>query len=134
MPYCTGQDLIDNFGEAELIQLTDNAGTGVINADALNKAIGRADSKIDRYLAGRSDLPLLAGSVVDLACDIARYYLHATSVPDLVKDRFNDAVKELRQMAAREIAVVDAGGNENPTSAAVVMVTAPSIFGRTCDY
>lgn len=130
MPYCTPQDLIDEFGEAELIQLTDEAGLGVIGTEAVDKAIARADRKINRYLAGRNDLPLASDDVVDLACDITRYYLYANQVTELVKERFHDAIKELEKMAARKIAVVDTNGTEAIESATVEMASSTSVFGR----
>jgi phage gp36-like protein len=128
--YCTQQDLIDEFGEAELIQLTDEAGLGVIGAEAVEKAIARADRKINRYLAGRNELPLTSDDVVDLACDITRYYLYANQVTELVKERFHDAIKELEKMAARKIAVVDTAGTDAPESATVEMMSSASVFGR----
>lgn len=130
MSYCTQQDLIDEFGEAELIQLTDEAGLGVIGVEAVDKAIARADRKINRYLAGRNELPLASDDVVDLACDITRYYLYANQVTELVKERFHDAVKELEKMAARKIAVVDTAGTDAPESATVEMMSSASVFGR----
>jgi phage gp36-like protein len=130
MSYCTLHDLIDEFTEAELIQLTDEANLGVIDATAVDKAIARADRKINRYLAGRNDLPLAGDEVVDLACDITRYYLYANQVTELVKERFNDAVKELEKMAARKIAVVDTTGTEAAENATVEMSSSASIFGR----
>lgn len=130
MSYCTLQDLIDEFTEAELIQLTDITGADAVDVTAVNKAIARADRKINRYLAGRNDLPLAGDEVVDLACDIARYYLYADKVPDLIKDRFNDAIKELEKMAARKIAVTDTAGAEATESAVVEMMSSTSVFGR----
>ncbi|MEF3074121.1 DUF1320 domain-containing protein [Methylobacter sp. Wu1] len=130
MAYCTQQDLIDEFGEAELIQLTDEEGLGVIGTAAVEKAIARADRKINRYLAGRNELPLASDDVVDLACDITRYYLYANQVTELVKERFHDAIKELEKMAARKIAVVDTAGTDAPESATVEMISSASVFGR----
>lgn len=131
MPYCTLQDLKDEFGETELIQLTDEAGAGVVNSVTIDKAIARADRKINRYLASRADLPLSADDMVDLACDITRYYLFADGAPEIVKDRFNDAVKELEKMANRKIAVADTAGSvQEPTSEDVIFQSAPTVFGR----
>lgn len=130
MSYCTLQDLIDEFTEAELIQLTDITGADAVDVIAINKAIARADRKINRYLAGRNDLPLAGDEVVDLACDIARYYLYADKVPELIKDRFNDAIKELEKMAARKIAVTDTAGTQPADKAVVTMQSSASVFGR----
>lgn len=131
MPYCSLQDLIDEFGETELIQLTDEVGSGAINTATIDKAVARADRKINRYLASRADLPLANDDIVDLACDIARYYLFANGAPEIVKDRFSDAVKELEKMANRKIAVADTAGSvPEPASADITFQSAPSVFGR----
>jgi phage gp36-like protein len=135
MSYCTLQDLIDEFTEAELIQLTDEAGAGVVDTVTVDKAIARADRTINRYLAGRNELPLADDEVVDLACDIARYYLYADQVPAHVQKRFDDAVKALEKMEARKIAVVDTAGTEATESAAAPeMESSVSVFGRSGDW
>jgi phage gp36-like protein len=130
MPYCTLQDLIDEFTEAELIQLTDEAGLGVVDTAAINKAIARADRDINRYLAGRKALPLTGDTVVDLACDITRYYLYVNQVPSHVETRYNNAIKKLKEMAASEMSVVDTAGAEAIESAKVEMESGASVFSR----
>ena len=41
----TRQDLIDRFGEDELVLLTDREGRGVINDEVLNRAIEDAEAE-----------------------------------------------------------------------------------------
>jgi phage gp36-like protein len=135
MSYCTLQDLIDEFTEAELVQLTDETGDGEIDTVPVDKAIARADRTINRYLAGRNELPLANDEVVDLACDIARYYLYADQAPSHIQKRYDDAVKALEKMAARKIAVVDTAGTEAAESAAVPeMSSSASVFGRSGEW
>lgn len=131
MPYCTLQNLLVEFGEAELIQLTDADNAGVVDTVAVDKALARADRKINRYLSARNRLPLDADDVVDLACDIARYYLYDNAVPELVKERFNDAIKELEKMAAGKIAVVDsAGATATESGVSIELSSSASVFAR----
>lgn len=130
MTYCTKQDLVDEFTEAELIQLTDVSGLGVVDDTAVEKAIARADRKINRYLGGSNELPVDNDSVTDLACDIARYYLYADSVPELVEKRFYDALKELEKIAARLLALSDSSGAETVGEAALEFSSSTSVFGR----
>jgi phage gp36-like protein len=131
MSYCTQQNLTDEFTEAELIQLTDAAGLGVINTVVVDRAIARADREINRYLSGRNDLPLAGDDVVDLACDIARYHLYVNGVPDHVKKRYDDAIKALAAMAKRELGVVDTTGTGATESGSIAeMVSSPSVFSR----
>jgi len=130
MSYCTKQDLIDEGWEAELIQLTDQDGTGQIDDVTLGKSIARADSVINRYLGGRTDLPLLASEVVDLACDIARYFLYGNQMIDVIEKRYNGALDQLKLMAKRELAIVDADGQTDTVDAVVTFQSNTSVFGR----
>ena len=55
MRYATQKDMIDRFGEEDLITLTDRADrakppTGKIDAKVLNKALSDAADLIDGYL------------------------------------------------------------------------------------
>jgi phage gp36-like protein len=137
MPYCAKQDLIDRFGEGELIQLTDRTGAGVINDTVLNRAINDADGEINGYLASRYDLPL-AGTppVLTLkACDIARYYLYDEAVPDVVKERYASAIRWLELVAVGKITLgLDTDGAEITSAGLPEMQSAGSVFGRDNRY
>lgn len=131
MAYCTLQNLIDEFGERELIQLTDRSHAGVVDQDVLDRALQRADRTIHRYLGGRQALPVDADDVVDLACDITRYYLFSVAPPDEVRTRFEDAVKQLEKMAKGLLAVTDTAGQPAASAGeAAQMVSGGHVFGR----
>ncbi|WP_275100146.1 gp436 family protein [Sedimenticola hydrogenitrophicus] len=105
MPYATTQDLIDRFAEAELIQLTDRTGAGVIDTDVLDRALVDADGEIDGYLSGRYALPLAAVPpvLVRVACDITRYHLYDDAVVDQVRTRYEDARRYLESVATGKV-------------------------------
>jgi phage gp36-like protein len=135
--YCTKQNLIDRFGEGELIQLTDRTGAGVINDTVLNQAIGDADGEINGYLAGRYDLPLASVPPVLVlkACDIARFYLYDEAVPDIVKTRYENAIAWLKGVAKGDISLgLDTGSAEIVSSGSPEMQSAGSVFGRDNSY
>src|SRR3546814_7856245 len=77
MLYASVQDLINRFTEAELIQVTDETGTGVVDQARVDQALAAASATIDSYLRPRYRLPLASVPVrlIDLACDIARFLL-----------------------------------------------------------
>jgi phage gp36-like protein len=132
--YCTLQHLIDEFGETELIQLTDRSNAGLVDQDVLDRALQRADRTINRYLGGRSELPVGTDEVVDLACDITRYYLYTSAPPDAVRMRFEDAIRQLEKLAKGVLAVVDtAGAAAAPAGDAAQMVSGGHVFGRADD-
>ena len=100
--YATQADLETRFGSEELAQLSDRAGGTVIEAAVVARAIADAEAEIDGYLAGRYALPLASVPAVlgRIACDIARYRLYDDRVTEAVRKRYEDAVRDLRALAA----------------------------------
>jgi phage gp36-like protein len=102
--YTTPQALIDAFGEAELIELTDRADPRANDVDLAiaQGACDRAAAEIDAALAGRYSLPLAAipELLKYLALDLARYYLHEREPSPLVKARFDSARETLRELGS----------------------------------
>lgn len=106
----TSQDLIDRFGERELIQLTNEQPRedSVIDLAVVTPAISDAVGKVASYLrpVGLVGVDALGNVIYKhsddvpseltrATCDIARYYLHDNSVIETVETRFNDAIKWL---------------------------------------
>ena len=110
--YCTSQDLIDRYGEEELIQLTDRTGTGAIDQSVLDQAIADAAAEIDAHLAFRYELPLteVPAALTRIACEITRYQLYDDAPLDAVKDRYDNALRFLRSVAKGEIRLVQQSG------------------------
>ena len=109
MSYCTLQDLIDEFGEDELIRLTDRVGAGVVDQTVVDRATARADRTINRYLV-RANLPLASDDVVDLACDIARFFLYDDQPTTTVSDRYDRAIEQLKAMARGDVGLASTTG------------------------
>jgi phage gp36-like protein len=102
MSYCTPQDLIDRFGEQELIQLTDLNRTRQIGQVVLNQAMVDADSEIDSFLRLRYSLPLLTipTELIAIACDITRYRLMREGATEAVAKRYELAVSFLKNLSS----------------------------------
>lgn len=138
MAYCTKQDLIDRFGEAELIQLTDRpdpatgATTGAIVDSVLNQAIADADAEINGYLA-KYTLPLatVPTVLVRSACDLARYFLMDDAATAQATKRYEAVLKFLREVGKGAISLgVDASGNKPTPNDGAVMESGGRVFGR----
>ncbi|GIX17702.1 MAG: hypothetical protein KatS3mg119_1888 [Rhodothalassiaceae bacterium] len=101
--YAQLQDLIDRVGAREITELTDRADppAGAIDASVAERALADADAEIDGYLAARYDLPLspVPAVLTRLATDIARYRLWDDRAPEEVRQRYEDAVRLLREIA-----------------------------------
>lgn len=110
MTYATQQDLIDRFSQAELAQLTDPAAGTTIDPVPVARALADADAEVDSYLGARYSLPLanVPTVLVRVAADIARYRLWDQAAPDLVKDRYREAVKLLQSLARGETVLAGA--------------------------
>lgn len=129
MGYATKQNLIDRFGEKELIELTDRAtpAAGAIDDQVLGRALADADARINAFLAPRYTLPIdpVPASLEPVACDIARYYLYEDRVTDQVKRRYDDAVAFLKAVANGTADIGVSTGNQAPASSGGPQVSAP---------
>jgi len=119
--YAVKQDMIDRFGETELVQLTnkDNNAATSIDDPALEQALIDASAEIDGYLSGRYALPLANVPQVlkRNACDIARYHLYDDRVTEQVAKRYESTVAYLRSVGKGDISLgLDAA--EQPAAAA----------------
>ncbi|SFK92267.1 Mu-like prophage protein gp36 [Nitrosomonas aestuarii] len=115
MAYCTQQDMVDRFGNNDLVELTDRTQLGEIDVAVLNAAIADATGDIDMYLSIRYTLPLAVVPAVltRLCCDIALFYLHGSTVTDAVSDRHGAAIDLLQSIAkgTTDLAVGEASGD-----------------------
>lgn len=122
--YAIRQDMIDRFGEPEILQLTDRLDppVGAIDDTVLNEALDDADGMVDSYLAGRYALPLASVPKIlkRYACDIARFFLWKDNAGETVRRAYEDAQKFLKAVASGSVSLgldaanqpvaVDAGG------------------------
>lgn len=132
MAYCTRQNLIDRYGEEELIQLTDRANIGQIDDAVLDQAIADAAAEIDGYLSARYTLPLgsVPAALTRVAADIARYDLYSSVAPEHVRQRYEDARRFLEQIAAGRVQL-GAGGVEPPSTSSLADIQSGGrVFGR----
>lgn len=117
LAYATLTDMVNRFGEVEMIQLTDVENTGSVNADAVGRALDDAQAFADTQLGLVYQLPLLGCALPPtspgadpvyvvppvlkrMVCDLARYYLmpnldekHAAAL------RVADVRKDLKAIA-----------------------------------
>jgi len=133
MTYCVKQDLIDRYGQEELIQLTDRANAGVIDDTVLDQAIADADSLIDGYLASRYSLPLsdVPVSLVRVAAALTRYFLYTEAATDQVEKAHDQAIAWLKDVARGTVnlGLSATNGKPNPADSAQVD-SAGTVFGR----
>lgn len=131
MSYASQQDLIDRYGEAQLIQLTDRADppAGAIDPDEVARALSFAAALIESLVSARYTVPLspVPPMVVEVACDLARYRLYGEAPTDEVRRRYDDALRWLHDVQA---ARADLGGaaQNAPASGGVQYSAADRVF------
>lgn len=134
MQYATVQDMIDRFGEPEMIQLTDPADQAAVQPARIQLKLDDAHALADGYLGRVYALPLAgcakpvgAGLVdyvpppqlVRIVCDVARYYLYDDLAPESeVYRRFKTATAELQAIADGKAVLVCPWGGEPGVPAA----------------
>lgn len=132
MQYAIVQDLIDRFGERELIQLTDPVDQAAVQAGRAQRALDDAHALADGLLSRVYQLPLAGCArpapqpddphalewvappqLTRIVCDLARYYLYDDLAPDnAVAQRYKQARAELDQIAAGEATLTCPWGGE----------------------
>ncbi len=118
MSYCSYDNLIDNFGETELIQLTDRDNTGGIGYAVLDAAMARADRHIDSFIVAYLPLDNVPERFADIACDFTRYFLYKDACTDEVNKRFAAGEKYLEGIRDGKYPIgPDSGGAVDAKSA-----------------
>jgi phage gp36-like protein len=127
MSYCTEAQLVERYGSAMLIALTDRAPvpTGTIDATVVARALADTDALIDGYLARRYALPLTVAQplLTDLALSIAIWKLHLAQPDPKIEADFNAAIKTLAAVSLGTIALTAAGVEAPGTGGTGVQVT-----------
>jgi len=135
MPYCTQDDLLKLVPELELAQITAEEGD-VPDAGVVTAAIAQADAEIDAYLAVRYHLPLpeTPARVKFLAVDMVLYHLYSrrSVVPEVRRQKYEDAVAFLKLVGAGKAEIVGAAGVEMSGDAQEVteITSAARVFTR----
>jgi len=137
MPYASQQDLIDRFGELEIIQLTDrdNVPPEAIGTDVVDRALADADALIDSYLAAHYALPLSSAppSLVKAAADIARFYLWGDRADPkgAIRAAHDDAVRWLERLSKGLVSLEIDGASPPPAPTGDARVSGSTpVFSR----
>lgn len=121
MTYAVLQDLVDRFGELEIVQLTDRVHRppSTVDETVVGRALGDADALIDGYVGKVYALPLavVPPVLVKMAADIARYFLHgkAADKEGAVARAHGEALSWLKDVS-RGIVQLDVGGEVPPAA------------------
>lgn len=129
MSYCTYADLVNAFGENEILQLSDRDRDGLPDDGVIEEAISFANAHIDGYLREQYSTPIPnpPRNLVGFACDFARYRLYQDQPTELVTERYNAGCFWLKDVA-RGLVQLDVVSS--PTVASIAYSTKTPIFTR----
>ena len=127
MPYCAQTDLEEQLSPEELIELTDDAGAGAVDASIVSRAIADADAEIDSYCGSRYSLPFSPVPVMvrKLSVDVAIYNLYTRrailKMPEERQKRYDNAIRFLRDISKGLISLgADAPAQANTSDMASI--------------
>ena len=130
MSYATQQDIVDRYGSNLLLTVADRDRDGIVDVDAVQRALDDSDTVINAHLSEYYALPLadVPPLLVALAVDMAVYKL-AELPTDEMRNRYSDALKLLASIATGKLKLGVAP--QPPTSGqGATLVAPPRLFGR----
>lgn len=134
MAYCTQSDILERLPEETLIQLTDDAEVGQVEASVVARAIADADAEIDGYLGARHAVPLSPAPplVAKIAVELAIYHLFSRrgGAPEEWRQRYEDNRRLLESVAKGLVSLGVADPQGTPMPEAPQIDSAPRVFSR----
>lgn len=135
MAYATTQDIIDRYGEDQLLVLADRDGDGRADQAVTSRALADADSEIDLHVGTRYDLPLavVPSVLVQVAVDIAVYRMCPSDalVTEEIRTRYTDARATLKAIAKGDVSLGPTPERSGGQASSPALVSGrPRVFGR----
>lgn len=148
MAYSTQTDIEKTIPLTRIQELTDDANGTVVDTDVLDEQIAFADSFIDNHLRGKHTVPLTSPptTVRKWSVILTIVYLYDRridlAVPETLKDRFEQTVKELENVRDNNLMIDDSSSiantagiyKSNKTSSSRIFTTNDSESGVLDKY
>lgn len=136
MPYCTQTDITDiELTQAELIQLTDDEKSGVVNTARVVAAIAKADAEIDGYCQERYAVPFspVPAEIKFLSATLAHYWLarRRQSVTNSILDKYTKALSRLKAISEGAYRLNGATQQDTSGIGSTIEGTAVQTFSRS---
>lgn len=124
MSYASLASLNAQFGDREVIALTDRDLDGIPDQDVLDDALAAADNLIDSYIGRRYPVPLVdvPKLITTIAGTVLRYNLSGAGVTetDPARNRYRDAIKLLESIRDGDLHLgPDTAGDPTAQSSAI---------------
>ena len=135
MAYSTQADILEQLDNTTLIQLTDDAGAGTVDADVVTRAIADADAEIDGYCGKRYDVPFSTVPAIirkfSVAIAIKNLFARRRGAPDARRQDYEDAIAFLRDVSNGKATLGEDDPADTPQSSHTPEIeSADRIFSR----
>lgn len=132
--YCSQADILERLPEETLIQLTEDAGAGTVDAAVVARAIEDADAEIDGYLGSRHQVPLspVPALVRKISVELAVYHLFSRrgGAPEEWRQRYEDNRRLLENVAKGLVTLGQSDPAGTPAPSPAQVESQPRIFSR----
>jgi phage gp36-like protein len=132
--YATQQDMIDRYGDDDLIIAADHDGDGVADAAVVTQGLSDATDLINSYVGKRETLPLATVPAVlkRLCVDIALYLMSKPpAITEEKRKRYDDAVKLLQAISDGKVSLgISASGEPAVTTGGASFTAKDRLFKR----
>ncbi len=104
MAYSTQAEIEKAIPQTNLVQLTDDAGSGTVDTAIVTEAITWADDLIDSHLRAKYTVPLSAAPSIikTISVDLSVFFLYRrrfeTELPEGIEERYQKATKLLEKI------------------------------------
>jgi len=135
MAYSTLADILERLPEEVLVRLTDDADQGQVDTAVVERAIADADAEIDGYVGTRYSVPLspVPDLVRKLSVELSIYHLFSRrrGAPEEWRQRYEDAIRLLRDLAAGRVSLGTGEPSGTPTGSPVHATSQGRWFTRS---
>ena len=108
MPYCSLSDITSTITTDDVLQLTDDNGTGVIDTSKVDEAITKADGLIAAFVGGDTILPV-PDLIRQISVELSIYHLFkrrfASNMPDSIEKGYANAMDLLKQIQSGKLSI-----------------------------
>lgn len=108
MPYCTLNDITSTITLEDVLQLTDDNGTGLVDTAKVDEAIAKADGLISAFIGGVS-LDTVPELIRQISVELSIYHLYkrrfAADMPDSIERGYTNAMGLLKQIQSGKLSI-----------------------------
>lgn len=108
MPYCALSDITSTITTDDVLQLTDDNGTGTIDMSKVDEAIAKSDGLVSAFVGGDTLNPV-PELIRQISVELSIYHLFkrrfAANMPDSIEKGYANAMDLLKQIQSGKLSI-----------------------------